>query len=448
MHRPNILLFIPHDLGDYLGCYRHRDVKTPNLDALAEEGVRFENYFAAAPECTPSRAGMMTGLYTHQNGLMGLCHRGWEFFPHTTHLAERMRRAGYRTMLFGLQHETAGDPRRLGYQSTHSPDRCDAPSVCDSLNEFLSSEDARMGPWFAQAGFSHVHRPWPERTGFAPADVELPAYLPDIDTVRADYARFYENIRELDESIGTSLRSLDRAGLTEETLVVFTTDHGSPFPRAKSTYYDPGIRIPLIMRHPRIAAEGRVIPALVSNIDFTPTLLDLVHADTSGPFEGRSFSSLLTGGECREREAVYGALYYDAFYDPMHCVRTKRYKYIRSFAVAPEESKGADPEVLAEHRTGCWIRADDTDVQSSDTWRELEKESWAPPPPEELYDLHVDPLEMRNLLVERPNDPAVREAAENMRTLLSRMMERTRSPLLRGHVSPALSSTRNRRIGG
>jgi len=105
-HRPNVIVFIPHDLGDHLGCYGHRTVKSPHIDQLASEGVRFSNNFTAAPECTPSRAGMLTGLYTHQNGLMGLCHRGWELYPDALHLGQRLWQAGYETHLFGFQHET------------------------------------------------------------------------------------------------------------------------------------------------------------------------------------------------------------------------------------------------------------------------------------------------------------------------------------------------------
>jgi len=446
MNRPNILVFVPHDLGDFLGCYGHRDVLSPNLDALAERGVRFENYFTAAPECTPSRAGMMTGVYTHQNGLMGLCHRGWEFSPETVHLAQRMRLQGYETHLFGLQHETHGDPSRLGYVRHHSQDRRDAPSVCESLSGFLASGEAKQAPWFAHAGFSHVHRPWPDHTRFDPADVELPSYLPDTHAVRMDYAYFYEHILDMDEAIGSALTALEATGLAEETLVIFTTDHGSPFPRAKSTYYDAGIRIPLIMHHPEIASGGSVFGELISNIDFTPTVVELGGGEAPTDIEGRSFASLLTGGKFEEREAVYGALYYDAFYDPIHCVRSRLHKYIRSFAVTSDEATGADPEVLAQHHTGSWIRADDSDVQNSDTWRALASQSWPVPPPEELYDLGADPLEEHNLLIEAPDDEEVRRIASEMRRRLDEMMRRTSSPLLEGHVSPDPSATRNKRF--
>jgi arylsulfatase A-like enzyme len=389
---------------------------------------------------------MFTGLYTHQNGLMGLCHRGWEFSPGTVHLAQRLRDGGYANHLFGLQHETHGAPERLGYQNHHSAEDRHAPAVCASLAEWLRGDDAKRSPWFAHAGFSHVHRPFPERTRFDPATVQVPPYLPDTEAVRRDYAHFYESIAEMDAGVGEALSALRESGLEGDTIVVFTTDHGSPFPRAKSTYFDPGTRIPLIMRGPGLAADGGQYGQLLSNLDFTPTLLDLAGIPVPDGLEGRSFAALLAGEPYVERDAVYGALYYDAYYDPMHCVRTRRHKYIRSFAVSPEEAAGADPEALAKHETGEWIRADDSDVQRSATWQIMKGDKHRIPPPEELYDLVEDPLEQTNLLAATLT-PEIEAVAQRMRGLLRDMMHRTGSPLLSGHVSPELSATRNKRYG-
>lgn len=398
-HRPNILYFIPHDLGDYLHCYGHASVHSPNLDALAADGLRLTRYFTAAPECTPSRAGMTTGLYTHQNGLMGLCHRGWEFSEDAAPLAQRMAAAGYTTHLFGLQHETAGSPARLGYQHMHSQLDRRAGPVCERLADFLRSNLAQAdAPWYASAGFSHVHRPWSEQTSFHPDEVEVPPYLPDNPKVRQDLAHFHQDIQDMDQAIGEVLQALESTGLDRQTIVIFTTDHGSAFPRAKSTFYDPGIRIPFIARWPGALEGGREYDELLSNLDFTPTILEACGIDIPEGLEGRSFWSLLRGESYEPRDAVFGALYYDAFYDPMHCVRTGTHKYIRSFAVTPEDAAGADPEMLARHQPGIWVRADDSDVQNSLTWETMRDQEYPKPPPEELYDLRSDPLEQHNLL--------------------------------------------------
>jgi len=434
------MVFVLHDLGDHLGCYGHRTVKSPSVDRMAERGVRFESYFTAAPECTPSRAGMLTGLFTHQTGLMGLCHRGWEFRPEARHLAQHLSEDGYTTYLFGFQHETEGPPARLGYQLALSQEDKGAGAVCRTAAEFLEGDAAQAGPWFAHVGFSDVHRPWREESTFDPDAIEVPPYLPDNPEVRRDLSHFHQNILETDAAVGRVLDSLDSSGLAEKTVAIFTTDHGCPFPRAKSTFYDPGIRIPLVVHGRGRFEGGQAHEALLSNLDFTPTILEMCGCPVPAGLAGESFLPLLLGEAFEGREAVCGALYYDAFYDPMHCVRTRTHKYIRSFAVTPEDAQGADPAALAGHRTGIWIRADDSDVQRSPAWQSMVR-VYDKPPPEELYDLAVDPLEQHDLA----DDPAASEVLEGMRARMQQMMLETDSPLLSGHVSPALSRTRNQR---
>lgn len=440
--RPNILMFIPHDLGAHLNCYGHSSVRSPNLDHLAESGVRFTNCFTTAPECTPSRAGLYTGQYTHQTGLMGLCHRGWEFRPDVKHLAERLWDSGYQTCLFGVNHETGRSPARLGYNRIMAQ-KCfrSCFDVCAEAADWITREAPHQEkPWFACIGFQDTHRPWRPAKDFGPDDVEVPPYLPDTPEVRADLAELHQAIYDMDVSIGRVLEALERSPLADNTIVVYTADHGIPFPRAKATYYDPGIRVPLIIRMPEKFAGGKVYDQLISNLDYTPTILELCDVDVPDGLEGRSFRNLLEGNDYNERDAVFGVLYYDAFYDPIHCVRTQTHKYIRSFAVTPEDAAGADHEVLATHKCGAWIRADDSDVQRAPTWEVIKKNGPFPkPPPEELYDLKADPLEQNNLA----DAPGSADILKNLRAKLNEMMERTQSPLLTGHVSPDLSSSRN-----
>lgn len=443
--RPNVLLFIPHDTGDFVGCYGHPDLRTPHLDRLAEAGARFTSCFTTAPECTPSRAGLYTGLYTHQTGLMGLCHRGWEFDRGVKHLAQRLWDHGYQTCLFGMNHETGASPARLGYDHVFSQQTLhDTARVCADAAGWIERDAPRLEqPWFACVGIHDTHRPWPPATDVAAADVHVPPYLPDDPAVRADLAEMYQAIENMDRGIGKVLEALTRSAAADRTIVIYTADHGIPFPRAKATYFDAGIRVPLIMHWPGRIDGGNTYNQLLSNLDFTPTLLELCGADAPEGLEGRSFAALLDGQPYKAREAVFGALYYDAFYDPMHCVRTRTHKYIRSFAVTEQDARGADPQVLARHETGTWIRADDSDVQRSPTWHVIRREGPFPPPPaEELYDLEADPLEQDN----KATDPACAAVLANLRGKLRDMMERTDSPLLRGHVPPDLSSTRNARI--
>ncbi|MFC1454374.1 sulfatase [Verrucomicrobiota bacterium] len=430
-HQPNVLVFIPHDLGDYLGCYGHRVLKSPNLDGLAKQGIRFTNHFAVAPECTASRSGMLTGLYPHQNGLMGLAFFGWNLHPDAIHLAKRLRQTGYSTHLFGLQHEAHKNPSSLGYEHIHAHDNLSAASVCKELNSFLGSNEAKQRPWFAHAGFMNVHRPWHNTPVFTPEDIIVPPFLPDNPVIRKDFTHFYQSILEMDTAIGETMETLKQSGLDENTVAIFTTDHGCPFPRAKATFYDPGIKIPLIVRWPGRLKAGLAFDRLTSNVDFTPTVLDICGSPIPAGLEGRSLLPLIEGREYLERDAVYGDCYYDVSYDPIHYVRTQTHKYIRSFAVTPEDARGINPDVLCTHGSGSWIRFDDFDVMSSASWRSMNVDC-SPPPAEELYDLKADPLEQNNLV----GQPGTETILESMRERLQKTMKRTQAKLLKGHIPP------------
>lgn len=430
---PNVLVFIPHDLGDTLGCYGYSAVRSPHLDALARRGVRFSNCFTTSPECTPSRGGLWTGLYPHQNGLMGLSNFGWSLRPEVKHVARHLAEAGYDTHLFGFQHECKGDPSAMGYGHVHATGMRPATEVCRDVREFLKGAAARAGrPWFVCAGFRDVHRPWKAETSFSADTMKVPPYLPDNKAVRNDLALFLQAILDMDAAVGETLEALRATGLDRETLVIFTTDHGAAFPRAKATLYDPGLRVPLVMHWPGHVEGGEVFDELISNLDVTPTLLNACGGTLPDGLEGRSFLPLLEHRDYEERDAVFGALFYDVAYDPMHYVRTKTHKYIRSFAVTDRDARGADPEVLSSFRAGQWIRVDDLDVLTSAAWQSMETPC-PRPPAEELYDLREDPWEQRNLADEAP----AQDVLKAMRGRMKEMMVRTSSPLLDGgHVPP------------
>ena len=432
MKRPNILFLIPHDLGTFINCYGYESVRSPNLNALAQRGVSFTHCFTTTAECTPSRGAMMTGLMPHQNGLMGLSNFGWSLT--VPHLARRLRDAGYATHHFGFQHETHEPVETLGYVHAHHDGGSKADVVCGHICDFLDSEAARTEcPWFVYAGFSNVHRPWPRATRFKPEDIQVPSWLPDTPVVRSDLARFHQDIEDMDAAVGEVLSTLRKTGLDEDTLTVFTTDHGAAFPGAKATMYDPGIQIPLFMHWPGRVEGGSRFDALLSSMDITPTLLEAGGAPLPDGLAGRSFWPLLNGDVYAERENVAGALFYDVAYDPMHYVRTKTHKYIRSFATTDTDARGADPDTLSSFAAGRWIRVDDFDVLTSPAWQALKPRAASPrPPAEELYDLQNDPDERTNLAA----DPAAESVLAEMRERLDRMMKETDSPLSREHVQP------------
>ena len=408
--KPNILIIITHDTGRHLGCYGS-GVDTPNLNKLAEEGVIFTNFFCTAPQCSPSRASLLTGRYPHNNGLIGLTHRGFRLNANELLLPNLLAQAGYSTYLFGFQHESP-NPYSLGYQKIFKAKSNSCLDVTPLVIDFLENNKLKK-PFFMMIGFSETHRPFPQYEG--PVDnIEGFPYLPDVEDVRRDIASLNILVRRVDEKIGEILRSLDEADLRDDTLVVFTTDHGVAFPGAKATLFDPGIEISMIMRGPGGFEGGRKIEALLSNLDFAPTILDLCGIPIPTEMQGKSILPIIRGEAKRLHRQIFVEQTYHAAYDPIRGVRTDRYKYIRSFEkrpfwFPPNVDGGLSKEVA--RRFGYFNK---------------------PRPPEMLFDLESDPIERNNLV----NDPEYTDILKRMRLLLEDWMRRTSDPLLKGYVPP------------
>jgi N-sulfoglucosamine sulfohydrolase len=412
---PNVVIVITHDTGRHLGAYG-RPVATPNLDRLAAEGVLFEQAFCTAPQCSPSRASLLTGLVPHRHGLIGLAHRGFRLHPDALRrpLTRLLVEAGYRTHLFGFQHE-AVDPHDLGYQHVVQPPSTGTrPHLCRDVAPaaatFLASRPTE--PFFAMVGFEETHRPFdPSDTPLA--DVQVPAFLPDAPVVRRDIADLEGSVREADAAVGQILAALDESNLADRTLFVYTTDHGIAFPGAKGTLFDPGIEVGLIARGPGGFSGGRCLSGLVSNVDLFPTIHDLSGLTPPEDTDGVSLIPMVTGTAPSVRPEVFAELTYHTAYDPMRAIRTGRYKYIRSFAERPLH--------LPAH------------VDASPTKDLLRERGYfeGRRPPEMLFDLQHDPHERSNLA----GDPASASIRDALRDRLERWMHATRDPLLAGEVA-------------
>jgi arylsulfatase A-like enzyme len=379
----NVLLVHWHDLGRHLGIYGHAGVSSPRLDRLAAEGILFTRAHATAPLCSPSRGSLFTGRYPQSNGLVGLAHHGWEYRSGVQTLPQILSRPGWYSALFGMQHETSY-PKRLGFDEFDvSNSYCEY--VVDKAREWLrDSAPIRAGRKFLlTAGFFEVHRPYP-RERYQPADpaaVTPPGYLPDTAEVRQDLAEFYGAIATADAAVGRLLDTLADTGLDASTWVVFVTDHGPAFPRAKSTLYEAGTGIAMIIRPPtRLAIAPRVYDELFSGVDLLPTLLGLLGVDVPADIEGVSHAgNLLNAQTAPVREHVYTTKTYHDSFDPIRAVRTKEYSYIENYARRP---------VLDLP----W------DIGDSLSGQVVAPLAAKPRPERELYDLRTDPAELNNLL--------------------------------------------------
>jgi len=298
MPKPNILYIHSHDTGRYLQPYGY-GLATPNLQALAEGGLLFRRAYCAAPTCSPSRAALLTGQAPHNAGMLGLANRNFILKDFRQHIIHTLKGAGYTSALAGIQHLAGRALHRgaaeIGYDQVLTTEHSKAH---EAAADFLRA--APPEPFWLTVGFFETHREFPREHAVNPAYVQPPAGLPDRPRIRQDMADYCAMAQVLDAKIGQVLQALDESGQRENTLIIYTTDHGLAFPGMKCNLTDAGIGVALIMQGPGLFAGGRVIDAMVSHIDIFPTLCDLLGLDRPAWLQGRSLLPLLRG-----EEAVY-----------------------------------------------------------------------------------------------------------------------------------------------
>jgi len=390
----DIVVMTTHDIGRHLHCYGQESVISPNLDAFAADGVRFTLAFATAPQCSPSRASLASGMYPHNNGVMGLTHAGFDWALAVPHAAAILGEHGFEAHLFGGQHVTS-HPEGLGFQAVHA--------IADFEKVLAQKgQDQRL---YLEINFDETHRPYPP-AGETPRGLVVPGYLPDGPESVEEMTAVEQTIATMDAAVGRVLSALDHAGRADGAMVVFTTDHGLAMPRAKCTLYDPGLEVALLVRWPAGGLGAGVTGSqLASNIDVLPTLLESCGLPVPAGVQGQP---LFGPG----RGEVFAEKTFHSYYDPMRCIRTDRYKYIRNFETA------FAVEVPADIQAGPIFRSDPSRYsrdRSSIT---------------ELYDLETDPLEMTNLA----GRPEVAKIERELSGRLWSWMRETSDPLLNGPV--------------
>jgi arylsulfatase A-like enzyme len=406
---PNIVYLHSHDSGRYLAPYG-QDVPTPHLKQLAAEGVLFRRAFSAAPTCSPSRAALLTGQCPHQNGMLGLAHRGFALNDYKKHLLYTLRKAGYYSVLAGLQH-IAAKPELIGFDEVLHPKNPAAANVAPKAVEFLDSRPSK--PFFLDAGFFETHREYPEPTAEDdPRFTQPPVPVPDTPQTRFDMASFRASVRNLDRGVGEILKAIERNGFAENTLIISTTDHGLAFPRMKCNLTDFGWGVSLIMRGPGVFHGGKVCDAMVSHLDIYPTITELLGLKRPAWLEGKSLLPVLRGEVKEVNDEVFAEVTFHASYEPQRAVRTQRYKYIRRYG---DRKAPVLPNCDDSPSKSLWLEYG---------WKEKIQ------PQEELYDLIFDPSESNNLA----GDPQSAAALREMRARLDAWMKRTDDPLLKGPV--------------
>lgn len=431
----NVVLLLADDAGFEMGAYRNRIVQTPNLDQLARQGLIFNNAFTSVSSCSPSRAAILTGLPSHQNGMYGL-HQGihhFDAFDGLKSLPNILHQENIRTGIIGKKHVGPGDVFKFDYERTE--EKYPINQVGRNITqiklfarEFLAS--AADKPFFLIVSFHDPHRcgrvtpqfgSFCERWGsgeigmgvipdwkpiyYVWDEIDIPYYVPDTEPARRDLSAQYTAISRLDQGVGLILKELSSAGVSDSTLVFYTSDNGPPFPSGRTNFYDPGVRVPFLLSSPYPnKRRHEVTYSMTSSLDILPTVLDwfnISYPNSNNKKKqnlhatGRSLLPLLDKepDESNTTAVFMSHNFHEITMNyPMRAIRTKRYKLIHNL----------------NYQLPFPI---DQDFYVSPTFQDILNRTISKTPlpwyknlvqyyhrPEwELYDLHYDPQEMKNL---------------------------------------------------
>lgn len=428
----NILMMIADDLGRMAGCYGEPAIPTSRIDALAAEGTRFDMAFTSTASCSASRSVIYTGLHTHETGQYGLNHDYHHFltFDDVPTAPALLNEAGYHTGIIGKVH--VGPKEVYPWQYRAESSTRDVDWVADTAQDYFEARATDKQPFFLTIGFIDPHRDETrggfgnEKFGakdpvFSPDQVHVPSFLPDLPEVREEFAEYYRSVHRLDRGIGMVLDALEGAGLADDTLVVFLSDNGAPFLNSKTTLFDAGVHLPLIMRKPG-QTPGIANPNMVSFVDILPTFLDVAGANPDpGKRRGRSLLPILEADQRLERwDCVFGSHTFHEVtnYWPTRFMRTPQYKYHRNVAWQLDFPFSGD---LYGSLTWQGIRRQDPVLIGQRPLKDYVRR-----PPEELYDLENDPHEVTNLAL----DPQHEDLVAEFRTALETWQKETRDPWL------------------
>ncbi len=427
--RPNVVLVTADDLGQQLGCYGDRVTRTPNLDAFAREGVRFNRAYVTQASCSPSRSSMLTGLYPHQNGQVGLSNAGFRMRDGIRTLPAMLGDAGYRTGIVGKLHVAPESAFPWDYWARDAAGSQDGALIRDRCRQFVRGGS---GPFFLMANYFDPHvvsgLPFHHQIHGLPARPHPPGSVAPfafqgIDTpeVRERTRGYYNSVERLDAGIGMLMTMLESEGVLDNTLIIFVGDHGPPFSRAKTSSYEAGIKIPFLVRYPGRQWTGAVRGhKQVSTIDIVPTILEATGTRAPAGLPGRSLVRLLSEWQIPWRSSLvteftsHGAG--DSATFPRRTIRGDQYKLIVNLAGRPNPLRSIDGDIAYTHSRR---------PQFVNTLQGRAMTRFGDPPAEELYDVVNDPHEFHDLA----RDPAQAGVLSRLRDLLAQWQEETDDPL-------------------
>ncbi len=404
--KPNIVLIIADDMNwDDCGAYGHPAIKTPNIDALAKSGLTFQHAYLTANSCSPSRASIITGRYPHNTGAEQL---HWPLPGESFTFVEQLKSSGYYTAAAGKWHlgeavkdrfddvfeaSTAGFILPTGTDAKPGKMVAKSPSGCEAWVSTLQNRPKEK-PFFLWLAALDPHRAYEDGALDPPhkaADIRIPPYMPDTPEVREDYRLYYDEIGRLDQYVGKVVAELEKQGVTDNTLILFISDNGRPFPGDKTTLYDGGIRTPWIVKWPAKIKPGQRTTSLVSSIDIAPTFTQLAGLKSAESFEGSSFLRTLKNPAVSTRTHIFAEDHWHDYEDHGRAVATQRWKLIHNSYPDLPNTPSADAG-----RSPTW-----TAIQQLKNAGKLTPAQHRcltkPRAGFELFDLKNDPFELTNL---------------------------------------------------
>lgn len=423
----NLLYLHTHDSGRMLGPYGY-DVPTPALKRLASDALLFRQAYCVSPTCSPSRSSLLSGVYPHQNGMLGLAQRGFGM-DMKQHLVQLLKAHGYRSVLCGIQHEAGyflehkQGSKAIGYEEDISEDtsgyaqeeltlwdRKNAEHMVKWLSEYQDTK-----PFFASYGMFATHRRYPAVDEHIDPNQVCPPYpAPDTPQTRLDHAGYLSSAKSADACVDLILNALKEAKLYEDTIILYTTDHGLANPFSKCNLFDSGIGVAMIMRVPGTKANGHVCDEQVSHLDVVPTLCDLLQLDKPSYLEGQSFAPVFLDPQAKVGHDIFAEVTFHTSYEPIRCIRTKRYKLIRYYDL---DYLGINYSNIDESLTKDFFMD-----HGLSTRRKMQ---------EALYDVYYDPGERNNLIAQED----MQAVLAKLRQKLDQHLKDTADPILQGSIT-------------
>lgn len=384
---PNILIVIADDLNkDSVGVYGNKDVKTPNIDRLASQGMRFNLAYTSTAMCAPTRQQMYTGLYPVRSGAYP---NHSKVKPGTKSLVHYLKALGYRVGLSGKRH--FGPPSSFPFEQVSW--KVDAKAI----REFVARDEKQ--PFCLLVTSNSPHVPWSagDASQYDPGKLTIPPYWVDTPEMRESLTRYYAEITDLDREVGECMKILRETKQEDNTAMIFTTEQGAQYPGCKWTCYENGLNVGFIVRWPGQVKPGSVSDAMIHYVDVAPTLVEMAGGEAIKGLDGRTFLGVLRGKTKRHNSATYGVhTQMNAIGSPptgyaVRSIRASKWKYIMNLN-HKVTFKNALTQNDKENYWASWVRTAKTDPKAARLVKRYLNR-----PAEQLYDLSKDPHELNNL---------------------------------------------------